>query len=153
MSLNFDYIYLRQYLELWKVIICKTTRLDIFLWEHKYFSSKLHKMEELAWNLFNFHFTFFGGRPVLNWETISYWHVFDTSTIAHQWISDTVNIIWGNIYAQPCWFLKFSLYAWCIFPDEFKTFNIRKLNRLNERWVEPNVNFVIKLGSRHGKTV
>ena len=47
-SVNFDKIYLRQYLELWKVIICKTTGLSIVFWEHEYFSLELNKMEDLS---------------------------------------------------------------------------------------------------------
>ena len=45
-------IYIWQYLELWKITICKMTGLSIVFWE-------LNQMEELAWNLFNFHFTLF----------------------------------------------------------------------------------------------
>ena len=48
---NFDKIYLSQYLEMWKVIICKTTGLISIVWEHKYMSRKLYIMEEHAWSI------------------------------------------------------------------------------------------------------
>ena len=48
LSLNFNYIYLTQYLELWKVTICKMTELSIVFWGQKYLSLELHKMEEFT---------------------------------------------------------------------------------------------------------
>ena len=48
--LKIDFIYLGQYLVLWKVIICKTTGLASVFWELKYISWELNKMEELSWN-------------------------------------------------------------------------------------------------------
>ena len=47
-SVSFEYVCISQRLELWKVIISKTTGLTTVFWVHKYFSWELNKMEELA---------------------------------------------------------------------------------------------------------
>ena len=45
--LKINFLYLRQNLELWKVIICNITALAPVFWEHKYISWELNRMEQI----------------------------------------------------------------------------------------------------------
>ena len=66
LSLNFEYLDLGQYLELWKVTICKTTGLIIFFWEQIY----IFPLNLIKWKNSHESYSisispFFIGRPVV----------------------------------------------------------------------------------------
>ena len=51
----------------------KLTALSIVYLEQIYLSLELDKIKELAWNLFNFHFTLFYGTPCTYIHTYIFW--------------------------------------------------------------------------------